>query len=147
MRITQYIDHTIRLLLYLGSNQEDFKKIEDIADHYIISSNHLRKVMRHLSSLGYTETRRGPLGGIRLRRRPHEINIGRLFREIEPLHLIEQIDSPLFPFSNINERWKSMFDQALDAFLKELDQITLEELITFNPSLSFPLSPLSNVDD
>ena len=47
MRITQYTDHTIRLLLYLGSNQEDFKKIEDIADHYIISSNHLRKVMRH----------------------------------------------------------------------------------------------------
>ncbi|WP_423752129.1 Rrf2 family transcriptional regulator [Exiguobacterium indicum] len=78
----------------------------------------------------------GSFRGIRLRRRPHEINIGRLFREIEPLHLIEQIDSPLFPFSNINERWKSMFDQALDAFLRELDKYTLADLID-NPDELF----------
>ncbi|MFX4304221.1 Rrf2 family transcriptional regulator [Exiguobacterium sp. A1_3_1] len=129
MKLTQFTQHAIQILLYLGVYQQDFKKIEDLATHYNVSTNHLRKVMQYLSKLEYIETRRGPLGGIRLIRSVNQITIGQLVRELEPLDLAGNFDTPLPSLFQINREGETIFDQALDAFLYQLDQVTLEDLI------------------
>ena len=76
MRLTLYTDYSLRVLLYLGIKGEDrLSTIQEIADTYHISKNHLMKVTYDLGQLGLIETIRGRGGGIRLNKKPEEINV------------------------------------------------------------------------
>ncbi len=67
MRLTLYTDYSLRTLIYLGIKGSDkLTTIQEIADNYDISKNHLMKVTYDLSQHGYIETIRGRGGGIRL---------------------------------------------------------------------------------
>ena len=84
MRLTQFTDYSLRVLIYLGLNEEGpLCTIRDIARHYRISENHLMKVVHGLSQLGYVEALRGRGGGLRLARPPGQITVGAVVREIE----------------------------------------------------------------
>ena len=66
MRLTVYTDYSLRTLLYLAVKGPDYlATIQEIADTYNISKNHLMKVTYDLGKLGYIETIRGRGGGIR----------------------------------------------------------------------------------
>lgn len=85
MRLTTYSDYALRCLIYLAT-QEDKEKlmnIQDIADVYDISKNHLTKIVHQLATLGYIESVRGRNGGIRLAKAPETINIGKVIRQTE----------------------------------------------------------------
>ncbi|RKJ45379.1 Rrf2 family transcriptional regulator, partial [Butyricicoccus sp. 1XD8-22] len=82
MRLTLYTDYSLRVLLYLGiKGNEQLSTIQEIADNYNISKNHLMKVTYELGQLGYIETIRGRGGGIRLAMNPNDINIGQVVRK------------------------------------------------------------------
>src|SRR6185437_15231284 len=57
--------------------------IKEIADNYGISRNHLMKVANGATQAGYVEGVRGRAGGLRLAKRPDEINIGAVLRAVE----------------------------------------------------------------
>lgn len=77
MRLTYHTDYALRVLLYLAvSPTTQRAHIQDIADAYAISSNHLMKIVHQLGKLGYIETIRGRNGGMRLARNPAAICIG-----------------------------------------------------------------------
>ena len=79
MRLTLYTDYSLRVLIYLGLKGNDqLSTIQEIADSYNISKNHLMKVTYDLGQLGLIETIRGRGGGIRLKVAPKDINIGKL---------------------------------------------------------------------
>lgn len=85
MRITQYSDYALRTLIYLAvvpSNHE-LVNIQDIADSYGISKNHLTKIVHQLSRIGLIDSLRGKNGGIRLAMHPKQINIGTVLRHTE----------------------------------------------------------------
>ncbi|MFN2267647.1 MAG: Rrf2 family transcriptional regulator, partial [Desulfonatronovibrio sp.] len=95
-----------------------------------ISRNHLMKIVHQLNKHGYIETVRGKNGGMRLHRAPADINVGVLVRETEQdLNIVECFPSKdacrISPVCGL----KGMFGKALDAFLKTLDQYTLEVVI------------------
>lgn len=127
MKITQFTDFSLRLLLFLAGNRERICTVREVADYYQISSEHLKKIVRRLSELGYIHTVRGKNGGLKLAREPADINLGRLFREEENLAIM--------PCSEAGRscpvhacKLRGVVDDALDAFLKVLDARTLADL-------------------
>jgi len=84
MRLTQYTDYSLRVLLYLGVRDNNkLSNIKEIAEAYNISKNHLMKIIHELGKLGLIETIRGRNGGIRLAQLPKDINIGKVVRQTE----------------------------------------------------------------
>lgn len=130
MHVTRYTDYSLRVLIYLAVQGDQLATIQEIADSYGISKNHLMKVVHQLNKNGYIETVRGKNGGMRLHMAPADINVGVLVRETEQdLNLVECFSSKdacrISPVCGL----KGMFGEALDAFLKVLDQYTLEDVI------------------
>lgn len=131
MHITRYTDYSLRVLIYLALPREDgLATIQEIATSYDISKNHLMKVVHQLTLKGYVESVRGKNGGLRLHRRPEDINIGVLVRETEQdMNLVEC-------FSNENQccitpvcGLKNILTEALQTFLDTLDQYTLADIL------------------
>ena len=62
--------------------------INDIAQSFDISKQHLMQVVNDLSRKGYLDTVRGRSGGIWLRRKPCDISVGQVVRDTEELDVI-----------------------------------------------------------
>jgi Rrf2 family nitric oxide-sensitive transcriptional repressor len=45
MRLTDYTDYSVRVMLYLAVRRDELSTIQDISDAYGISKNHLMKVV------------------------------------------------------------------------------------------------------
>lgn len=130
MHITRYSDYSIRVLMHLGLKGEELSTIQEISESYRISRNHLMKVVYDLGRRGYIETLRGKNGGIRLRRRPEDINLGALVRETEQdLAVAECFGSGNQCLITPACVLKSVFGEALAAFFKVLDGTTLADLL------------------
>ena len=130
MHITRYTDYSLRVLMYLAVQGDRLTTIQEIADSYDISKNHLMKVVHQLNRKGYITTVRGKNGGLRLHRSPGDINIGVLFRETEQdMELVECFSSDngctITPVCGL----KGALSEALGAFLATLDQYTLADIV------------------
>ncbi len=143
MRLSQHSDYAIRVLIYLGINGEELCTIREIAERYGISNHHLVKVVHSLSKAGYVHTVRGKGGGIRLGRDPEEISIGPLVRTME-------FDFQIVECFNLRTcgcciapvcRLRSIFRDALEAFLGTLDGYTLADLLQPRGDLRRLLTP------
>ena len=118
MRLTQYTDFSLRILIYLGLRGETLSTIQAISDSYGISRNHLMKVVQQLAREGYIESVRGQGGGLRLKRRPEEIRLGQLVKDMEPdLALVECYRSDNECVITPHCRLPAMLDQALRALI------------------------------
>jgi Rrf2 family nitric oxide-sensitive transcriptional repressor len=130
MRLTTYTDYTLRVLIQLALSPRDLTTIAEIADSYGISENHLTKVVHRLGIAGYIETVRGRNGGIRLLKKPDDINIGEVVRRMEP-------DFDLVPCFNTSDSCvietacvlRGALGKARDAFLAALASYTVADLI------------------
>lgn len=134
MHLTVYTDYTLRVMMYLALKYPDggVATIDDIAGAYGISRNHLTKIIHELSQLGLIETTRGRAGGARLGRAPEEISVGEIVRVAEKDFAVVRChdtsvahDCAIFPACNLRHR----LYRAVDAFLRELDTMTLREAI------------------
>ncbi|TCP32308.1 BadM/Rrf2 family transcriptional regulator [Scopulibacillus darangshiensis] len=139
MRLTSYTDYSIRVLITLGALPEKEKiSIQEIADAFKISKNHLKKVIHKLGQLGLVHTTRGRSGGIRLAKLPKDINIGWVVRHTEDdFHIVECFDAGrdaciISPVC----RAKSMFAEALHHYLQTLDHYSLADVITNKEQLA-----------
>lgn len=130
MHLTRYTDLSIRVLVYLAIDEKELSIISDIAERYQVSKNHLTKIVHQLSKNDYIHTVRGKYGGIRLHRLPESINIGRLVREMEPdFDLVECFTEKNNCLITPTCSLKTILENASQAFLAELDQYTLADVI------------------
>ena len=130
MRLTGFTDYSLRVLMYVGTKGDELSTIDEIAEAYGISRNHLMKVVYRLGKLGYLETIRGKTGGMRLLPAPGDINIGRLVRETEEtLGLVECMQERgeccIQPACSL----QGILNESLNAFLAVLDKYTLADLL------------------
>ena len=70
MRLTQWTDYTLRVLMYCAASDGRAQPvtITEVAESYGISRSHLTKIVQQLSAGGLLETTRGRGGGMRLMR-------------------------------------------------------------------------------
>lgn len=132
VRLTVYTDYSLRVLMYLGVRGEDhLATIQEIADAYQISKNHLMKVTYDLGQHGFIETIRGRGGGIRLAMNPSEINIGAVVRKTEEDFYLVECFNPSNNFCKISPecRLKNALNEALMAYLAVLDQYTIADFL------------------
>lgn len=131
MRLTVYTDYALRLLMYLALKNDGLATIEEVADSYGVSKNHLMKVTHQLGVGGYIETVRGRHGGLRLAKSPKEIGLGDVVRYTEPDFAIVMCFEPVDADCAISPGCvlRKALERARDAFLKVLDQYTLSDLV------------------
>ncbi|CAB3666424.1 Rrf2 family transcriptional regulator [Paraburkholderia rhynchosiae] len=133
MRLTDYTDYSLRVLLYLAVRDQGLSTIQDISDAYGISKNHLMKVVQQLSELGWVETVRGRNGGLRLAEQTRARTVGEVVRATEsdfalvaclPDQNGERRPCVITPQC----RLRSALEAARHAFLAELDRHTIGEV-------------------
>ncbi|MEI2679217.1 MAG: Rrf2 family transcriptional regulator [Burkholderiaceae bacterium] len=131
MRLAEYTDYTLRVLMYCAARPQQLVTISELADHHGVSRNHLMKIVTDLGRLGVLETIRGHGGGLRLLKDPAQIRVGDVVRASETdFRLVECFD-PATSRCTLTPscRLKGAFDAALRAYFKELDGITLADLV------------------
>ncbi len=82
MRLTQWTDYALRLLMYCAVHQqrEHPITISEVAQVHNISRSHLTKIVQDLAGRGLLETTRGRGGGMRLLRPAQDISLGTVVR-------------------------------------------------------------------
>jgi Rrf2 family nitric oxide-sensitive transcriptional repressor len=136
MRLTLHTDYALRALIRVGIADGKLITINDIAQSFDISKQHLMKVVNDLSRKGYLDTVRGRNGGIRLRRRPRDINVGQVVRDTEELDVIGCLEQRGYcPIQRVCVL-RGVLRDAAEAFLAELDAYTLADLIKPRKELS-----------
>jgi Rrf2 family nitric oxide-sensitive transcriptional repressor len=140
MQLTQFSDYAMRTVLYLGCRPERLISVDEISRAYGVSRHHLVRVAQSLTELGVVSAQRGRGGGMRLAKKPAEINVGWLIRQTEPhFHLVECFNletntCPIVAACGL----KGALQRAQEAFLEVLDQYTLDQFI-MRKSLLLPL--------
>lgn len=131
MRMNLRTDYALRMLMYLSIQDGRSATVNEVAQAYGLSRNHLMKVAQALRDLGMVETLRGRTGGIRLIRPAEDINLGVLVRAIEEdFSLVECMQGSgtgcvLAPAC----RLKRVLSKALGAYLATLDAYTLADIV------------------
>ena len=98
--------------------------ISELADFYVISRNHLVKVVHHLAQQGFIHTQRGKNGGIALARAADQIRIGDVVRKTEPNFEIAECFNHSKNTCRLSPNCglKSILNEASHAFLATLDR-------------------------
>ena len=130
MRLTQFSDYSLRLLLYLAEHSETPSTIGEIARWYGVSKPHLVKVAHNLVKLGYVHSTQGRGGGLRLASPPGDINIAALLKLTEPdIHIVECFDRERNTCRITKScKLKHALRDATRAFFESLEQHTLESI-------------------
>ncbi|WP_439102856.1 RrF2 family transcriptional regulator [Congregibacter sp.] len=131
MRLTAYTNYSVRILIYCASHPGQLVRIQDVAFAFGISKAHLLKAARQLGQLGYLSTVRGRSGGVQLGMAAERINIGEVIRELEDSSEFVECFDPTTNTCPIAGTCKltGIFRRGLDAFYRELDAVTLAELV------------------
>lgn len=129
MRLTAFTDYALRALMRLAGEPDRTFTTDEIAREFVISRNHLTKVVRQLAEGGYVATHRGAGGGFRLARPAEKIKLGEVVRLLEARHAMVECfradggGCVLTPRC----RLKGKLALATRAFIAELDRTTLAE--------------------
>jgi len=128
MKLTLQTDYALRILMALASEPHRIISVEEIAQKFSISKNHLMKVARALMSSGYVKTLRGRNGGMRLAKPAEKIAIGDVVCAIEPdMNMVAcytNTECALLP----NCRLKPLIGTGVAAFIHALNQKSLSDL-------------------
>jgi Rrf2 family nitric oxide-sensitive transcriptional repressor len=130
MRLTRFTDYSLRVLIYLGQNNQDRVTINQISEDYDISKNHLMKVVSNLTRLQFVSAQRGPGGGIQLNLSPEDICLKEVIRNTEK-HL-QKINGAISPDKHgisADTRLKDYLHNAMQAYLDTLGGFTLADVL------------------
>ncbi|WP_137934684.1 Rrf2 family transcriptional regulator [Mesorhizobium comanense] len=130
MRLTDFSDYSLRLLMYAAARAGQLVTIEETAQVYGISRAHLMKVANQLTRAGFLKAVRGRHGGLTLARPPAQIRLSDVLRATEPdFALVECFRSENACLITPRCRLRGMLKEALAAFSGTLDRYTLADLL------------------
>lgn len=129
MRVTTKTDYCLRVLIYLQQHKKKVK-IQEIADEYKISKNHLSVAVNKLSELGYITSTSGPKGGIEFNKQVEDKKVSELVAKVEDFDIVECFNSKTNTCTlSKNCKLKKMLHSATNAFLTELGNYQIKDLV------------------
>ncbi len=142
MRLTDFTDYALRVLMYLSVHDRGLNTIGQIAARYGISESHLSKVAWELGCAGFIHTVRGKGGGLRLARSPKAISVGEVARRMERTILFAECAADRSGACRIAPccELKNILIEAEAAFNEVLDGYTVDDLLRRNWKLREILS-------
>lgn len=131
MRLTVHTDYALRILMALAVAGDRLMTIEELSRRHQVSRNHLMKVAQSLVALGLVNGVRGRNGGLSLAQPASSLHMGAVVRALETdQQLVACLgdEAATCVFSGAC-RLTGMFGKALEAFFRELDTLTLADLV------------------
>lgn len=130
MRLTDYTDYSLRVLMFCALHPERSVTIAELAESHAVSKNHLMKIVNDLARQGLLQTTRGRGGGLRLLKPASDIRIGDVVRQTETdFRLVECFDVNHNTCTLTTHcQLKQVFKTALQSYLAELDRVTLADI-------------------
>lgn len=130
MKLNHFTDFGMRVLIYLEHlDSTESTSLDELAETFKISRNHLIKVVQFLSNNHLIITKRGKNGGITIAKKAQETPIGEL------IHLLEQDDNPIIDcqaktciFPSQQCQLKHLFQMGYQAFINVLNAYYLKDL-------------------
>ncbi len=132
MKITRHSDYAFRILTYLQLRPGEIVRVQDIAESFRISENHLTKVSRKLIRLGLVRAKRGRSGGIVMDPAAMCWRLGDLMRTLEPAGEMVACESPQGqPLCRIssNCRLRGILHEASEQFYRSLNTHKIGDLV------------------
>lgn len=137
MRLTVRTNLAMRTLMFCAVNPDRIVRKHEVAQACAASENHLAQVINLLARHGFLKTRRGRSGGLALGRAPESIAVGEVFRTFEGV----------LPFTDCSDnqancplasacRLKCVLSEAVETFYRQLDRVSLADLVGGNTALS-----------
>ncbi len=148
MRLTDYTDYTLRVLMFCALHPERSVTIAELAESHAVSKNHLMKIVNDLARQGLLQTTRGRGGGLRLLKPAADIGIGDVVRQSETdFRMVECFDASRNACTlTAHCQLKQVIWTALQSYLAELDKVTLADITSLRPgSASVSRVPLSAI--
>ncbi|WP_338607878.1 Rrf2 family transcriptional regulator [Pelagibacterium nitratireducens] len=136
MRLSKQTNYAVRTLVYCAVHAPELSRVADIAKVFGISDMFLFKIIFPITKNGVLETVRGRRGGIRLARRPEDINLLDVMRFTEDGFELSECfghERETCPFRDRCAYTKAL-DRALDAFFNVLAEYTIADLAN-NPRM------------
>lgn len=129
MQLSLHTDYALRVLMTLAATDRHLS-VDEIAQRFRISRNHLAKVVQRLQAEGLIETFRGRGGGMRLARPADTITVGEVVRRFENLDaFVSCFAAGSGCVINGLCGLKPLLSEAVEDFLTRLDQRRISELI------------------
>lgn len=138
MRLTIRANLAMRILMQCAIHGQGLIRAADVARACNASENHIAQVVSRLAGAGFLRTTRGRGGGIALARPAGRIPVGAVLRLIEsevPLAECMAGDGNTCPLTPAC-RLRGALLRAQEAFYRELDTVTLDDLVEGNLPLA-----------
>ncbi len=130
MRLTNFSDYALRVLMLAAARADRLITIEETAAVYGISRAHLMKVVNQLTRAGFLKAVRGRSGGLTLAKAPGQINLGDVLRATEPdFALVECFTTDNHCMLTPRCRLRGVLHEALGAFIVTVERYTLADLV------------------
>ncbi|WEY38687.1 Rrf2 family transcriptional regulator [Paraburkholderia sp. SUR17] len=147
MRLTDFTDYSLRVLIYVAVRDDELVTIQEISDTLGIARGHLVKIVHALGRAGYLNTIRGRTGGLRLGRPANRVTVGSVVRTTEPdFRMVECFDTEgnkcvITAACGL----RGVLGRALRAYMEELDKYTLADIAAERSTLARLLGSAATV--
>lgn len=128
MRLSQFSDLALRLLIYAAQNMDRLTTIEEVARYFDVSKAHLMKVTSLLAHHGLIRATRGRRGGLTLGRAANEIGVGDVIRLTEIDFAMAGCMSGQDCRIACSCTLPRQFDLATEAFIAKLNEKTIADI-------------------
>lgn len=130
MRLSVFTDYSLRVLIQAALRHPNKVTIDEVANAYGISRNHLIKVINELGRAGFLVTQRGRSGGFKLARPAERIYVSEVVKFGEDGQPLVECFDPECNTCIISPacKLKSMIAEAKKAFFEVLGKYTIADV-------------------
>jgi len=130
MRLTNFTDYGLRMLMRIASEPNHTHSTSDLAEEFGLPRNHLAKIVQRLAKGGILTTHRGNGGGVELARAADLIVLGDLIKLLERDQPLAECWSEKTCTCSIEFgcRLKPRLRHAEAAFVADMNKSTLKDI-------------------